>query len=694
MPYSITDPEIFPSPKENIGGYGTAVLPFSALLGQEAMKLALILNAVDPGIGGVLIRGEKGTGKSTAVRGLARILPDIETVESCPFSCDPVRSDLLCDECAGRLETGEKLPREKRRVRITEFPLNATEDMIIGGVDFNRAVKNGTRSIQPGLLARAHRGILYIDEVNLLEDHLIDIILDTAASGINTVEREGISLSHPSRFILIGTMNPEEGELRPQLLDRFGLCVEVKGNPDPATRVELMELKERFDSDPASVREEFGERERKLTERIAAARERLESVDLSGELTRFIAELCVHNRTAGHRADIIIARAARAYAAYMGKSRVGLRDVRYVARFALVHRSRLPEGHRPDDEECGDEHLNPRAREDGGEGETEYTEALHTGGDLNGSEEEQEAFPSMRKSDAEEPAPGDTIKVDRQQIFEIGEPFLVKNLHRDRDRLVRKAAGKRSTSRTGKHQGRYVKSRPAREAADIAFDATLRVAAPYQRSRSNEENLALTIRRWDLRQKVRERKIGNLFLFIVDASNSMAARQRMVATKGAVMSLLMDAYQKRDKTAMVVFQKREANLVLPPTSSIDLAAKLLKELPVGGRTPLSAGLVKGYTVLRNYLLKDPLCRPVVIILTDAKANIALGGDDPFEEALRAARKMAEDKLIEYIVVDTVEPRQINLGAARRLAHALKGEYLLIEDLRTQDLLDIARSKTE
>jgi magnesium chelatase subunit D len=284
--------------------------------------------------------------------------------------------------------------------------------------------------------------------------------------------------------------------------------------------------------------------------------------------------------------------------------------------------------------------------------------------------------------------------VDRQQVFEIGDPFLVKNLHRDRDRLIRKAAGKRSTSQTSKHQGRYVKSRPAREATDIAFDATLRVAAPYQRSRRNDEDLALTIRRWDLQQKVRERKIGNLFLFIVDASNSMAARQRMVATKGAIMSLLMDAYQKRDKTAMVVFQKREADLVLPPTSSIDLAAKLLKELPVGGRTPLSAGLVKGYTVLKNYLLKDPLCRPVVIILTDAKANIALGDDDPFEEALRAARKMAEDELIEFIVVDTVEPRQINLGAARRLAHALNGEYLLIEDLRTQDLLDIARSKTE
>ena len=658
------------------------------------MKLSLILNAVDPAIGGVLIRGEKGTGKSTAVRALAGVLPSIETVENCPFSCNPYGGDMLCGECRARLEEEGKLPGVNRRVRITEFPLNATEDMIIGGIDFNRAVQTGKRSIEPGLLARAHRGILYIDEVNLLEDHLVDIILDTAASGINTVEREGISLSHPSRFILIGTMNPEEGELRPQLLDRFGLCVEVKGNPDPETRVNLMELKERFDSDPSSVRKEYEEQERGVTERIAAARERLDEVVLSGELIRFIADLCIHNRTAGHRADIIIARAARAYAAYRGKREVELRDVQYVARFALVHRSRLPEGHRPDDEDCGHEHLEPRAEQGNNGEETEYTEALHTGRDLNASEEEQEAFPSMRKGNEEEPAPGDTIKVDRQQVFEIGEPFVVKNLHRDRDRLVRKAAGKRSTSQTSKHQGRYVKSRPAREAKDIAFDATLRVAAPYQRSRRNDENLALTIRPWDLQQKVRERKIGNLFLFIVDASNSMAARQRMVATKGAIMSLLMDAYQKRDKTAMVVFQKREANLVLPPTSSIDLAAKHLKELPAGGRTPLSAGLVKGYTVLKNYLLKDPLCRPVVIILTDAKANIALGDDDPFDEALKAARKMAEDETVEYIVVDTVEPRQINLGAARRLAHALKGEYLLIEDLRSQDLLEIARSKTE
>jgi len=313
------------------------VYPFSAIVGQEKLKLALILNAVNPAIGGVLIRGEKGTAKSTAVRALAALLPKIRVVKGCPYNCDPDQLEYLCERCRNN---ADPLEADLRQIQVITLPLNATEDRIAGGIDFSRAVKKGLRIFQPGLLARAHRGILYVDEVNLLDDHIVDIILDVAASGRNVVEREGISFTHLSRFILVGTMNPEEGELRSQLLDRFGLCVEVEAVADQESRVLLMERREAYDASPLNFIERFRAENAKIAEQILRARRMLETVRMPKHLRSLASELAIENNVAGHRADLVIEQAARAMAALRGHYEVTADDVREVALLALTHRKR------------------------------------------------------------------------------------------------------------------------------------------------------------------------------------------------------------------------------------------------------------------------------------------------------------------------------------------------------------------
>ena len=313
------------------------VYPFAALVGQKQLKKALILNAVNPAIGGVLIRGEKGTAKSTAVRGLASLLPQIRVVQGCAFSCDPDRPQEWCERCQS---LAPDLPLVHRRIPVITLPLNATEDRVVGSIDLEYAIRTGERRFHPGVLAKAHRGILYIDEVNLLDDYIADLILDAAASGWNRVEREGISYSHPARFILVGTMNPEEGDLRPQLLDRFGLCVEVTSEQEIRDRVELMVRREAFDADPNGFLSRYERKNRELSLRIIAAKEFMPKVRMADGLRTFISELCAEDNVAGHRADIVMEQAARAVAALAGRSMVRIEDIQEVAPLVLIHRRR------------------------------------------------------------------------------------------------------------------------------------------------------------------------------------------------------------------------------------------------------------------------------------------------------------------------------------------------------------------
>ncbi len=314
------------------------IFPFTAIVGQERMRRALILNAVSPRIGGVLIRGERGTAKSTAARALAALLPEIEVVADCPFQCDPNRPDHLCDNCRGRLQRSEVLPTAIRRTRFVDLPVSATEDRVVGTLDIEKAIQRGERHFEPGVLAAANRGLLYVDEVNLLDDHVVDILLDSAAMGINVVEREGISFQHPARFILVGTMNPEEGDLRPQLLDRFALCVDMQGINDANQRVEILKRRIEFEHDPDGFRDRWYTPERHLTEEIDQARARLPLVTYGQRDLYMIAALTADFKVDGHRADIAILKTARAQAAYEGRLSINERDILLAAELALPHR--------------------------------------------------------------------------------------------------------------------------------------------------------------------------------------------------------------------------------------------------------------------------------------------------------------------------------------------------------------------
>jgi len=315
-----------------------AIYPFTAIVGQKRMRRALILNAIDTRIGGVLIRGERGTGKSTAARALAALLPPVEVVQGCRFGCDPHKPINWCTECRERFAEIEEPPAETHQTPFINLPISATEDRVVGTLDIEKAIQKGERHFEPGVLASANRGLLYIDEVNLLDDHVVDVLLDSAAMGMNIVEREGISFSHPARFILVGTMNPEEGDLRPQLLDRFALSVEIRGILDRRQRVQIMERNLAYEADPESFREEWLPKEKELSEQIAQARKLVNRVRYSSKDLLLIADLTSKMQVDGHRADLVILKASRAHASFEGREAITPHDIALAAELALPHR--------------------------------------------------------------------------------------------------------------------------------------------------------------------------------------------------------------------------------------------------------------------------------------------------------------------------------------------------------------------
>ncbi|MGQ9669155.1 MAG: putative cobaltochelatase, partial [Desulfosoma sp.] len=678
------------------------VYPFTALVGQEKLKKALLLNAVNPAIGGVLIRGEKGTAKSTAVRALAAVLPEIRVIRDCAYACDPERPEEWCERCRGLTPP---VPVARRRISIVTLPLNATEDCVVGGIDFEDAIKTGRRQFHPGVLAKAHRGILYVDEINLLDDYIADLILDATASGWNRVEREGISFAHPARFMLVGTMNPEEGELRPQLLDRFGLCVEITAEQSLESRVELMVRRECFDTDPEGFSADFEKENHALAWSVLAARELLPKVRLPQHLRSFIPQLASEQNVAGHRADLVLEQAAKASAALAKRLVVTAEDIRDVASMVFLHRRReaVPPPPPPppqppkdsEEDEKSSEPSNPKEQENQKPQPPEDSRESSAQRPEGPAEEPQETESQETPTTPNENEMSANIV---ERIFEIGDTFRVRPLTAPKDRLFRRGSGRRSRTRTGQKQGRYVKSAQQGDGRDVALDATLRAAAPHQVKRRTElcdsSPLAVYLSPEDVRQKVREKRIGNVLVFVVDASGSMGAHGRMAATKGALMSLLVDAYQKRDRVALITFRKNEAELKLPPTSSVELGARLLRDLPVGGRTPLSAALVKSYELTRNVLLRDPTAKPLLILVTDGKANVPLGNRKPVEEALLIAERLANDGRIHPIVVDTEKMGIVQFGLAKKLAAVMNAAYFRIEDLKADTLVRIVKEVME
>ncbi len=659
--------------------------PFSAVVGCESdtldsMGLALVLTTISPEIGGVLIRGEKGTAKSTTVRALAAVLPPIEVYDGDRFSIDPAGTDSSPDGPFGDDSIAE------RAVRLVELPVGATEDRVLGSLHLEKALSQGSVEFEPGLLARAHRGILYVDEVNLLHDHLVDLLLDAAAMGRVSVERDSVSVEHAARFVLIGTMNPEEGELRPQLLDRFGLTVEVAAPREPELRAEVVRRRIAYDTDPGAFIGRYADDDARLTERIEAAREHVGKVRLGEPALLKIAEVCAAFEVDGLRADIVTARTAVAHAAWVGRDEVTRADIRRAALLALPHRRRRNPFDAPGLDEdlldriLGDEELPPEPPEGPD--------------DPNPSGPDQPGEGTDQSSDQPEESPADGPEADRQQDEEVEAPVeqpsgqlpssTVGAATPYRPKLLRVdglgegSAGRRSRaiSSTGRRVGAR---RPDGSGGSLHLVETLLAAAGKQATRERvDKRVALQVE--DIRTAVREGREANLVLFCVDASGSMAARKRMTQVKTAVLSLLLDAYRRRDKVGLITFRGQEAELTLPPTHSVDIAAARLDELPAGGRTPLAEGLLEAARVLRRERLRDPRLRPLLVVVTDGRAT---GGPGAVGRSRQAAAYLA-GLGVTTVVVDG-ESGPLRLGLAVELAELLGAQHLPVSEVTAEAL---------
>ncbi|MFF0814214.1 VWA domain-containing protein [Rhodococcus sp. NPDC003318] len=621
--------------------------PFSAIVGQDQLRLALTLCAVHPGIGGVLVRGEKGTAKSTVVRALAALLPP----------------------------TSSGAP-----ARLVELPVGATEDRVVGSLDLEKVLRDGERAFQPGLLAAAHDGVLYVDEVNLLHDHLVDVLLDAAAMGRVHVERDGVSHSHPARFVLVGTMNPEEGELRPQLLDRFGLAVDVAASRDVDVRMQVVRRRLDFEADPAGFAARYADADAATATRIAAARAALADVALPDRELRRIAALCASFDVDGMRADLVLARTATAHAAWRGATEVAEQDVRVAAELTLPHRRRrdpfdepgldpqqLDDAMRDADEHASEHEPDPEPDPDGPGGGAPRPDS--DGGDPPPPSEVPQADspPAPAPKDRQVGAPSAQFRTRLLTVPGVGEG----------------APGRRSRSRSA--QGRTVRATTTDAGRGLHLVGTLFAAAEHQVARGRREGRML-LAPSDIRGAHREGREGNLIVFVVDASGSMAGRDRLSAVTGAVVSLLRDAYQRRDKVAVITVRGAGAELVLPPTSSVDVAVRRLRSLRTGGRTPLAQGFLKAREVVLRERVRDPRRRAMVVALTDGRAT---GGPDPVQRARIAAGLLA-DTSAAAVVVDC-ESGMVRLGLAAELATALRGACIRLAELSAEHVAGVVRA---
>ncbi|MGW0636612.1 magnesium chelatase subunit D family protein [Nocardia salmonicida] len=695
---------------------GEAGFPFSAVVGQERLQLALILSAVHPGIGGVLVRGEKGTAKSTVVRALAQLLPPVVD------------------------ETGA------RPARLVELPVGATEDRVVGSLDLERVLRDGEQAFRPGLLAAAHHGVLYVDEVNLLHDHLVDVLLDAAAMGRVHVERDGVSHSHEARFVLVGTMNPEEGELRPQLLDRFGLTVDVAASREVDVRMAVVRRRLDYEADPAGFAARYVDADQVVAERILTARDRLPEVALDNSELRRIAALCASFDVDGMRADLVVARTATAHAAWRGRDRVTEDDVRIAAELALPHRRRRDPFDEPGISEqqlddameaaaaevekaSGDEEFDgPRGSGDGGEDELQADggdsarpegfdpgqddeRSLSTsreggpddgpddggpddggpeGGPGGGGPRDQgpDGGPSGggsggdRSDSSSQDDPGNGSRPGPEKLSGTPTSAAKPAPRWEVPGIGEGAPGRRSRART--RTGRTVRP-DVDPSTGLHLLGTVFAAAPKQFERGRIAG-PLALEAEDLRGAYREGREGNLVVFVVDASGSMAARDRLTAVTGAIVTLLRDAYQRRDKVAVISVRGSEAELVLPPTSSVDIAVRRLAGMRTGGKTPLAAGLLKAREVIAREHVRDPRRRPMLVLLTDGRAT---GGTDPLPRARTAARVLAAEGHTAMVI--DCERGMIRLGLAAELARDLRARYLRLNELTGETVADVVRA---
>lgn len=597
------------------------VFPFSAIVGQDLMKKALLVNAIDPTIGGVLIKGDKGTGKSTAVRALADLLPTIRVVKDCPFNCDPDNIKLMCKSCQEEFEKIGELSWIEKKMEVIDMPLSATEDMVVGTIDIKKALKEGIKALQPGILAKANRNILYIDEVNLLNDHLISILLDSAAMGVNIVEREGISLYHPSRFVLVGTMNPEEGELRPQISDRFGLCVEVKALTSKEERIKVVEYRRLFDLDPWEFEKQFEEEQRNLRNHIINAKNKIKDIKLSKELLEKIVEITTSLEIKTHRADIVMEKTSKALAALNGRDYVNEEDIKEAAILALPHRMRESPFDKP----------------------SVLTEQTI-----------QEILNSIpNKTDEKEDNNFDKNSNLKKNIFDL------KRFKTDALCLSYNDFPKTEQSQ----KGFYIRAKESDNPKSIAIDATIRKAV--------KETGKLEILPEHLMEKLRISTGKVLYIILLDCSSSMKMDKKIRFAKTFAWQVLKHSYEKKSEVALLAFKDKDVEVLVNPTKDVAKIQKSLEEIKTGGRTPLTLAIYKAIELAKKQ--KDSFC--VVVLISDGRCNVFMKGE--LKEDLKFLKNYSED--VNFIIINT-ENKYKSVGVLEEIATTFKSSHFYLENL--------------
>lgn len=612
-------------------------MKFSQFIRQEDAKLGLILNAIDPACGGIVLVGGKGSGKSMLARLARGIFPP-----STPF---------------------------------IELPLNVTEESLLGGIDLEQTLATGKRTLQPGIITRANNGVVFVDDINLLSHDLLALLMEPQGRGEEIIEREGLTERRESRFSILATMNPEEGDLSPHLLDRIGLCAVMEELQETRQRLAILTLaaqEPHFRSEP----------DEELQEQIVAAKILLPGVKFSDTMHEHLHNVVQQNISLGHRGDLFLFYAARALASFEGCNEILTEHIDRVANLVFAHRRLQIREEEQSSTEQEQQHDNMQEQQEQTQGE--QTPPPESGQNDNNDqprdEGDQQADSSTRESS------------EREEVMQVGDSFKIRRISFRKDRQKRQASGRRTKTRVKGRGGRYVKSILTSTDRDIALDATLRASAPYQKLRGREDRVL--IEQDDLRFRQRERKMGHLVLFVVDGSGSMGAQKRMVETKGAIQSLLLDCYQKRDKVAMIVFRKATAELVLPPTASVELAAKRLSTLPVGGKTPLAAGLLETHRLVKRVTLRTPDSRIVIVLITDGRSNQTLSETSSKDEVKQLARLLAEERGCDFIVIDTENKGNfLKVDKALDLAKHLSADYYTIEALQAEYLSQIVQTKT-